>query len=54
MVDRNRGEFPGRQPQRLTYDELQQAVNRLSTILLEQGIRKDDIVAVHLQMSSNW
>src|SRR5216683_2071558 len=44
----NRSEFTDGKPQQLTYAELQRAVDRLATILLEHGIRKDDILAVQL------
>ncbi|MGZ3615519.1 MAG: class I adenylate-forming enzyme family protein [Ktedonobacteraceae bacterium] len=44
----NRSEFASGQPQRLTYGELQQAVDRLATVLIQHGIKKDDIIAVQL------
>ena len=44
----NRGEITGGQPLRLTYAQLQQTVDALATILLEQDIRKDDIIAAQL------
>jgi non-ribosomal peptide synthetase component E (peptide arylation enzyme) len=44
----NRSEITDGQPQRLSYTGLQQAVERLATILLEHGIKKDDIIAVQL------
>ena len=44
----NRTEFTQGEPQRLTYRELSQAVERLAVRLLEQGIGKDDILAVQL------
>jgi acyl-CoA synthetase (AMP-forming)/AMP-acid ligase II len=44
----NRSEIAGGQPQRLTYEELQQTVDRLATVLIKQNVRKDDIIAVQL------
>ncbi len=44
----NRDEITGGQPLRLTYMQVQAAADTLATILLEQGIRKDDIIAAQL------
>ena len=44
----NRTEITDGAPQRLTYSQLDAAVNRLATRLLEQGIGRDDIIAVQL------
>lgn len=44
----NRGALCGGLMQRLTYKELDHRVSRLAEILLEHGIVKDDIVAIHL------
>jgi acyl-CoA synthetase (AMP-forming)/AMP-acid ligase II len=44
----NRTEITSGDPQRLSYRQLDLTVDRLATRLLEQGIRKDDIVAVQL------
>ena len=44
----NRHEFAHGAPQRLSWRELHDAVDRLSLVLLQQGLRRDDIVVVQL------
>ncbi len=44
----NRAEITDGAVQHLTYTELNRAVDRLATVLLEQGLGKDDIIAVQL------
>jgi acyl-CoA synthetase (AMP-forming)/AMP-acid ligase II len=44
----NRGELTGGEFQRLTYAQLNDAVNRLAAGLLDLGVQKDDIVMVQL------
>lgn len=44
----NRSEITGGETQRLSYSQLAHMVERLGTRLVEQGIRKDDILAVQL------
>ena len=44
----NRGAICGGAPRRLTYGALGGLVDRLASVLLEQGVGKDDIVAVQL------
>ena len=44
----NRADLLGDAPQRYTYTELAQRVNRLATHLLAAGIRQDDIIMIQL------
>src|SRR4051812_25585578 len=44
----NRAEFTDGPARRLTWAELDQAVDRLAVRLLESGLGKDDIIAVQL------
>jgi acyl-CoA synthetase (AMP-forming)/AMP-acid ligase II len=47
----NRLDITDGEPRRLTYAELDKAVNRLAVLLLENGLKKDDIIAVQLPNS---
>lgn len=44
----NRNEFSHGQPQRLTWRQLSDAVDALSTVLVKRGLRRDDTVVVML------
>lgn len=47
----NRSDFAHGAPRRLTWDELGDEVDRFSTVLHAQGLRRDDIVVLHLPNS---
>ena len=44
----NRSDFAHGAPRRLSWRELGQEVDRFSLLLLQQGLRRDDIVVIHL------
>jgi len=44
----NRRELVGREPKRLTYAQMIQAIDRLAIKFIELGIKKDDIIAIQL------
>lgn len=48
----NRHELSGQPAERLTYQELGQAVDGVATFLIEMGIKKDDILMV--QLPNTW
>jgi acyl-CoA synthetase (AMP-forming)/AMP-acid ligase II len=47
----NRSDFAHGAPRRLTWDELGDEIDRFSTVLHAQGLRRDDIVVLHLPNS---
>ena len=44
----NRRSLDGRDPERLTWEALDERVDRLASVLLSEGLRKDDIVLAQL------
>ena len=44
----NREQLDGRAPERLTWRQLRDKVDRLAAVMLEAGLRKDDVVCVQL------
>jgi cyclohexanecarboxylate-CoA ligase len=44
----NRSQLDGQDPRRLTWTQLRDAVERVAAVMLESGLRKDDVVCVQL------
>ena len=44
----NREDFTSGKPKRFTYSELDEKVNKLATVLINNGVKKDDIIGVFL------